>query len=137
MRNKPVGTYPPDWPDIALRVKEDAGWCCVRCGHPNDRESGHVLTTAHLDNDKSNCRWWNCAALCQRCHLSFQARVDFDRPWIFEHSAWAKPYIAGFYAFKYLGQDLVRSEVEQRLDELLALEANAVIGHAPLAVANA
>lgn len=29
-----------------------------------------VLTVAHLDRDKDNNRFWNLAALCQRCHLS-------------------------------------------------------------------
>lgn len=45
----------------------------------------------HLNGDKSDCRWWNLLALCQRCHLSVQARVDPRRPWIFEHSDWIKP----------------------------------------------
>lgn len=26
--------YPKDWKDIALRVKESAGWCCEECGRP-------------------------------------------------------------------------------------------------------
>lgn len=26
--------YPPDWEQIALRVKEAAGWVCVQCGRP-------------------------------------------------------------------------------------------------------
>ncbi|WP_421801779.1 hypothetical protein [Flagellimonas sp.] len=29
-----------------------------------------VLTVAHLDHDKSNNRFWNLKALCQRCHLT-------------------------------------------------------------------
>lgn len=28
-----------------------------------------VLTVAHLDHNKKNNRFWNLAALCQRCHL--------------------------------------------------------------------
>ncbi len=28
-----------------------------------------VLTVAHLDHDKTNNRFWNLKALCQRCHL--------------------------------------------------------------------
>lgn len=35
-----------------------------------------ILTVHHLDGDKLNCRWWNLAALCQRCHLSIQGRVN-------------------------------------------------------------
>ncbi len=34
---------------------------------------------------------------------------------------WFKPYVAGFYAMKYLGQNLTRAQVMARLDELLAL----------------
>jgi len=45
-----------------------------------------------------------------------------EQPYIFEHSAWFRPYVAGFYAWKYLRQDLKRSEVEKRMDELLSLE---------------
>lgn len=26
------GGYPSEWPDIARRVKERAGWCCETCG---------------------------------------------------------------------------------------------------------
>ena len=44
------------------------------------------------------------------------------QPYIFEHSEWFKPYVAGFYAWKYLGVDLSRDEVLSRLDELLDLE---------------
>jgi hypothetical protein len=81
-----------------------------------------ILTVHHLDEDKANCRWWNLAALCQRCHLRMQRAVVMDRPWHYEHSEWFKPYAAGFYAFKYLGEDLTREQTMERLDELLALE---------------
>ena len=114
--------YPSDWPDIARRTKDEAGWVCVRCGHEHDIANGYVLTVHHVDLDKTNCRWWNLAALCQRCHLSVQARVKLNRPWMFEHSEWFKPYVAGWYAYSYLGEDLMREDVEARLDELLALE---------------
>lgn len=83
-----------------------------------------VLTVAHLDDDKSNCRWWNLAALCQVCHLSTQSRIDMDRPWFLSHSTWFQPYVAGFYAWKYRGEDLTRAEVDARLPELLALEVS-------------
>jgi hypothetical protein len=81
-----------------------------------------ILTVHHLDGDKRNCRWWNLAALCQRCHLTIQGRVHLHRVWPWEHSEWFKPYAAGWYAFAYLGEDLSREEVEARMDELLALE---------------
>ncbi len=116
------GGYPSNWSKIADEVKRSAHWRCIRCGHPNDVKSGHVLTVHHLDGDKSNCRWWNLVALCQRCHLRVQGRVKMGQPYIFEHSAWFKPYVAGFYAWKYLHEDLSRSQVMKRIDELLALE---------------
>jgi hypothetical protein len=81
-----------------------------------------VLTVHHLDGDKANCRWWNLVALCQRCHLQIQNRVQMARVWPWEHSVWFRPYVAGYYAFAYLGEDLDREAVEARQDELLALE---------------
>ena len=81
-----------------------------------------MLTVHHLDMNKANCAWYNCAALCQRCHLSIQARVKPDQPYFFEHSEWFRIYAAGFYAKKYLGEDLTREQAEARLWELLNLE---------------
>lgn len=65
--------YPADWPEIAQRVKDAAGWRCEHCGHPHDLESGHVLTVHHLDGNPGNCDPANLVALCQRCHLYIQA----------------------------------------------------------------
>ena len=81
-----------------------------------------VLTVHHLNGNKADCRWWNLAALCQRCHLTIQGRVQLHRVWPWEHSEWFKPYAAGWYAHAYLGEDLTREQVEARMDELLALE---------------
>lgn len=81
-----------------------------------------ILTVHHLDGNKSNCVWWNLLALCQRCHLEIQGRVNPDQPWMLEHSDWFKPYVAGFYAKKYEGRDVTRDEAMARLDELLAYE---------------
>jgi hypothetical protein len=123
MSRSSIGAYPPDWPEIAKAVKDAASWRCVRCDHPHDIDAGYMLTVHHLDLDKSNCRWWNTIALCQRCHLRIQGKVDLSRPWVMAvHSAWFEPYVAGWYAWRYLGEDLDRDEVEARLQELLALE---------------
>jgi hypothetical protein len=81
-----------------------------------------ILTVHHLNGDKADCRWWNLAALCQRCHLTIQGKVVMDRIWPHEHSEWFKPYVAGFYAWRYLGEDIDRAEAVARVDELLALE---------------
>lgn len=74
MKQNHRGEYPLNWNEIAAQVKADAGNRCIRCGHANEFETGYVLTVHHLDGDKSNCRWWNMAALCQRCHLRIQGR---------------------------------------------------------------
>lgn len=81
-----------------------------------------ILTVHHLDEDKLNCRWWNLAALCQRCHLRMQRAVVMGRIYHFEHSEWFKPYAAGFYARKYESVDLSRDETMARLEELLTYE---------------
>jgi 5-methylcytosine-specific restriction endonuclease McrA len=120
MKNNFHGEYTDDWPEISERVKELAGWKCVRCGHPNDKESGHVLTVHHLDGDKTNNEWWNIPALCQCCHLRIQGRVIMARFWMFEHSEWFKPYAAGYYA-KIFGCPTDREWVMRNMDLLLAL----------------
>ena len=136
--------YTADWPTIATAVKAAAGWRCVRCGHPYRRGTDphacddrcthasdgkqRVLTIDHLNGDKADNRWWNLAPLCQVCHLQVQGRVIMQRPWVWEHTEWFKPYVAGYYAARYLGLDLSREDVEARLEELLGLEQKAVLG---------
>lgn len=93
--------YPADWPAIAKRIKDAAGWQCVRCHHPHDVASRHVLTVHHLDGDPANCADWNLAALCQRCHLRVQARVRMDQlffPEILPVSDWFRPHLRGYLA---------------------------------------
>ena len=117
-----MNEYPDNWREIATAVKAKAGGKCIRCGHPHDTAAGYMLTVHHLDMDKANCSWWNCVALCQRCHLSVQARVKPDQPYFFRHSKWFRIYAAGFYAKKYLSEDVTREQAEARLTELLKLE---------------
>jgi len=143
------------YPPIKRWVREWAGDRCERCGHPfvvgvtpgewspcddgcrhpegptrSDRDGlieakWRVLTTHHLNGVKYDCRWWNLAALCQRCHLTIQRRVVMEQVFPFAHSEWFKPHAAGWYADAYLGLDLTREETMARLDELLALELSA------------
>jgi hypothetical protein len=55
--------------------------------------------------------------------------VYLERPWVMaEHSEWFKPYVAGWYALRYLGEELSRDEVMERLPELLAVERRIVLG---------
>jgi hypothetical protein len=81
-----------------------------------------ILTVHHLNENKADCRWWNLASLCQRCHLTIQGKVKMDRPYEKPHTKWFLPYVAGFYAAKYLSEDITRDEAMDRLEELLALE---------------
>ena len=94
--------YPSDWKDISYRIRFDrAGGRCEcegECGHdhyfePFDADEGHVvsrcsakhddphpitgssvvLTTAHLDHTPEHCGDDNLKAMCQRCHLAYDA----------------------------------------------------------------
>ena len=126
--------YPPEI--TSLHPKGEWTPCDQNCTHGGElvetlryNEDGmvwearwRILTTHHLNGVKHDCRWWNLAALCQRCHLAIQGRVVMDRVYVLEHSEWFKPYAAGWYASSYLGEELSREETMERLDELLALE---------------
>ena len=68
-------TYPAEWWEIALRVKDATGWCCEACGHPHDPTTGYTLTVHHIDGDKGNVSPQNLIALCQRCHLRAQGSL--------------------------------------------------------------
>ena len=126
MPRKSIGVYPADWPAIAKSIKDAADWKCVRCGHAHEPEAGYTLTIHHLDMDPSNCRWWNCPALCQRCHLTIQGKVVMERVWLLDHSAWFKPYVAGYYAFQN-GLPDDRESVLPKMDWLIALGQGRVV----------
>ena len=83
--------YPHNWRQISHRIRfvRAAGCCeCVgqcgshqpgRCaavhGHPHPVTGSRVvLTTAHLDHTPENCDETNLAAMCQRCHLAYDAK---------------------------------------------------------------
>lgn len=86
--------YPADWPVIAREGKDDSLWVCQcdgRCGrlpHADPCGAVHgkahpvtgstvVLTVAHLDHDPTNCgephARPNLMAMCQACHLAYDA----------------------------------------------------------------
>ena len=111
--------YPHNWTEIANTVKLEADWCCVRCGHEHDPASGYCLTVHHLDRNPANNAWWNLAALCQRCHLHVQGRVRMPQYWMFDHSDWFKPYVAGYYAHIH-GHPEDRDWVEEHIEFLLS-----------------
>jgi hypothetical protein len=91
---KQRGEYPTDWRAISTALKEEAQWCCVRCSQRNE---GSAIGVHHFDGNRENNERWNLMVLCQRCHLSVQARVDPQVTLMFDPSPWAMPYIAGFY----------------------------------------
>ena len=122
MSAKQRGEYPDNWKELAREVKCDALYRCIRCNHPHNVAENYVLTVHHWDGNKSNNRWWNLMALCQRCHLKIQNQVDPGQTYLWEHTPWCQPYAAGLYAFKYLGEELSREAAMERLPELLALE---------------
>ena len=117
----PRNDYTPEWGAVAKQVKDDAGWCCVRCNHVHGVEGWFILTVHHLDGDKSNNRWWNTIALCQRCHLSIQGRVAPERPFLFAHTPWFVPYVCGFYSSYYGGTEISKSEALADPDKYLRL----------------
>ena len=87
---------------------------------PQQRQ--RVLTVHHFDGNKENNLWWNLMALCQVCHLVIQGKVVPEQPWMFEHSNWIKPYIAGYYAREFLELHVPRIFFERRpewIDQLL------------------
>lgn len=70
--------YPVDWPEIARRCKQRAGYRCRQCGAGRgqlylDRFGvvrHTVITVAHLDHDPWNPRA-RLRVLCARCHLRY------------------------------------------------------------------
>jgi len=107
--------YPADWEAIRDRIRKRAGGKCEWCGAVNYQPhpitgSKVVLTIAHLGtphtdgragdvHDKMDCRDENLAALCQRCHLRYDAkehaqnaartrlrrRVEHGQPLLIDH----------------------------------------------------
>lgn len=73
--------YPPDWPQIALRLKVAARWQCQRCGarrgemqHNRHGDLAPVqIQVMHLDHDPWN-RYARLEVACQKCHITYDAR---------------------------------------------------------------
>lgn len=83
--------YPANWSDISRHIRfERAGGrceCIGECGrgtHPGRCPNEHggtaygtgsevVLTTAHLNHQPEDCRPENLRAMCQGCHLHYDA----------------------------------------------------------------
>ena len=71
--------YASDWEAISLRIRaERAQWKCEFCAAEHGKPhpvtgSNVVLTVAHLDHQPENNADDNLAALCQRCHNTYDA----------------------------------------------------------------
>lgn len=71
--------YPKDWKKIVERIKKRAGNRCEFCGAENGKPNPAtgsivVLTTAHLNHDPRDCSDENLKSLCQKCHLTYDAK---------------------------------------------------------------
>lgn len=74
--------YPKNWKEIRQSILERAGNKCEFCGvenhsiqNRNGKDVKIVLTIAHLDHNPSNCHPDNLRALCQKCHLTYDAKM--------------------------------------------------------------
>ena len=76
--------YPKDWKEIALKVKEEAGWKCEACGKqcrkPGEKFDTHknTLTVAHLNHTPEDCARENLKAMCAPCHLRYDAKMHAE-----------------------------------------------------------
>jgi hypothetical protein len=78
--------YPKDWKAVSLRIRDRAGNHCegspgiypdcrAANGEPHPVTGSRVvLTVAHLDHVPENCADDNLKAMCQRCHLTYDAK---------------------------------------------------------------
>lgn len=85
-------TYPYNWGEIALGVKESAGWRCQNCGHLHAPADGYMLTVHHIDCNPQNNELWNIVALCQRCHLHYQHYQKPEQLSFFGRPDWLQRY---------------------------------------------
>lgn len=86
--------YPPDWPELTVRLKTEAGWRCTCTGECGRDHGGRcvevhgepatwrrqealvappvaivVLTVGHKNHRPDDCSPGNLAVWCQDCHL--------------------------------------------------------------------
>ncbi|WP_024547017.1 hypothetical protein [Picosynechococcus sp. NKBG15041c] len=78
--------YPKNWNEIALKVKQEANWCCQTCGlkciEPGQSTKGinsseiakHRLSVHHQNYTPEDNRPQNLIALCAACHLAKHQR---------------------------------------------------------------
>jgi 5-methylcytosine-specific restriction endonuclease McrA len=64
--------YPDNWNEIAEEVKKAADYKCKLCNSKSIPKK--ILTVHHIDSNPKNNTEKNLIALCQKCHLSAQAK---------------------------------------------------------------
>lgn len=84
--------YPRDWKRIADGIRQRAGQRCegsptypdcrAENGEPHPVTGSRVvLTVAHLDHTPEHCDDENLKAMCQRCHLTYDAKHHAQTAW--------------------------------------------------------
>lgn len=75
--------YPDNWSDLATTVKQEAKWCCQKCGlkciSPGENTShltrsqrmAYTLQVHHWNRNPADNRKSNLVALCSGCHLFY------------------------------------------------------------------
>jgi 5-methylcytosine-specific restriction endonuclease McrA len=75
--------YPDNWSEIATSIKQEAGWCCQKCGLkcvvPGEDTSKlslsklrtYNLQVHHWNRNPADNRKDNLVALCSSCHLHY------------------------------------------------------------------
>jgi hypothetical protein len=115
------GAYVTEWAKISYQVKKDAGWRCVRCGHPNEGSGPHnrIPCDEHCDLERhpESVDFPEVAGqiLAYFALVGSPAFTAAGSPpaWpqqrqrvLTVHSEWIRPYIAGYYAWSFLGLDV-------------------------------
>lgn len=98
--------YPDNWAEISRAVKERAGWRCEGSPAYPDCRAEHgkphpvtgsmvVLTVGHLDHNPANCEWSNLRAWCQRCHLTYDAKMHAKHAKVTRANGWEQLCLPG------------------------------------------
>jgi hypothetical protein len=90
--------YPLNWKEIADRIKDLAGWCCENCKRPHCPKEMYSLSVHHIDGNPMNCDYTNLFALCQRCHLHWQAKYKAGQLPLLNLFDWINKRSFGFYS---------------------------------------
>ena len=113
--------YHPKWSLISylIRVKRANNcceWCDAKHGESHPITGSKVfLSVAHINQDRRLNRFWNLAALCQRCHLSHDRKQHiFNRKY-----GWLTKYVCGkLFEVSYSLKDVKEYRKNHYISEL-------------------